>query len=94
MRSNSSPASIALSMDPTDNLPGSRPRLTRAETAVRYRRSVRFTKRDVVRAVEAIRAAGLPIASIRIEPDGAILVIPGTPPPVPCSANPWDSDAS
>ena len=82
-------------MDPTDNLPGSRPRLTRAETAARYRRSVRFTKRDVVRVVEAIRAAGLSIASIRIEPDGAILVIPGTPPPVPCSANnPWDSDAS
>jgi hypothetical protein len=42
------------------------------------RRPVRFTKRDLVRAVEAIRAAGLPIASIRIEPDGAILVVPGT----------------
>jgi hypothetical protein len=55
------------------------------------RRSVRFTKRDVMRAVEAIRAAGLAIASIRIEPDGAILVIPGKPEIVPSSnRNPWD----
>ena len=59
------------------------------------RRPVRFTKGDLKRAVEAIKATGLQIASIRIESDGAILVIPGTPPPVPCSAiNPWGSDAS
>jgi hypothetical protein len=62
-----------------------------AETAARHRRSVRFTKRDLVRAVEAVLSAGLQIASIRIEPDGAILVIPGTPQAVPSSApNPWD----
>ena len=62
--------------------------------ATAARRSVRFTKRDLVRAVEVVRAAGLQIASIRIEPDGAILVIPGTPPPVPSSApNPWDGAA-
>jgi hypothetical protein len=49
------------------------------------RRSVRFTKRDLVRAVEAMKSAGLPIASVRIEPDGTILVIPGVPPTVPSS---------
>jgi hypothetical protein len=59
------------------------------------RRHVRFTKRDLVRAVEAVLSAGLQIASIRIEPDGAILVIPGKPPSVPSSgANPWDNDVS
>jgi hypothetical protein len=59
------------------------------------RRRSRITKGDVVRAIEAIQATGLPIASIRIEPDGAILVIPGTPAPVPSSApNPWDCAAS
>jgi hypothetical protein len=57
------------------------------------RRPVRFTKRDLVRAVEAIKATGLQIASVRIEPDGTILVVPGAPPPVP-SANPWDGAAS
>jgi hypothetical protein len=58
------------------------------------RRSVRFTKRDLTRAVEAVLAAGLQIAFVRIEPDGAILVIPGTPAPVPSSAsNPWDGGA-
>jgi hypothetical protein len=33
------------------------------------------------------------IAAVRIEPDGSILVIPGTPEAVPVSApNPWDDD--
>jgi hypothetical protein len=57
------------------------------------RRPLRFTKRDIRRAVEAIKSAGLQVASVRIEHDGAILVVPGTPPPAPAS-NPWDSDAS
>jgi hypothetical protein len=43
------------------------------------RRSVRFTKRGLVQAVDAVLSEGLQIASIRIEPDGTILVIPGTP---------------
>jgi hypothetical protein len=63
--------------------------------ATAARRSVRFTKRDLMRAVEAVLAAGLQIASVRIEPDGTILVIPGAPAPVMSSAhNPWDSVAS
>jgi hypothetical protein len=44
---------------------------------MKSRRPVRFTKRDLVRAVEAVMNAGLQIASIRIEPDGTILIIPG-----------------
>jgi hypothetical protein len=47
------------------------------------RRPAHFTKGDLLRAIKAVLAAGLQIASVRIEPDGAILVIPGTPPPVP-----------
>jgi hypothetical protein len=59
----------------------SRPRLAR--------RSARFTKRDVKRAVEAVKETGLQIAIVRIEADGTIMIVPGSPPPVP-SANPWD----
>jgi hypothetical protein len=53
------------------------------------KRRTSFTKRDLMRAVEALQAAGLQVASIRIEPNGAILLIPGE--PVPNSEpNPWD----
>jgi hypothetical protein len=55
------------------------------------RRAARPSKRDIQRAVEAVRAAGLQIASVRIEPDGAILVIPGKPAPVQ-PKNPFDID--
>jgi hypothetical protein len=39
-----------------------------------------FVKRDVARAIKAVQDAGLPVSSVRIEPNGAILVTPGTPP--------------
>jgi hypothetical protein len=55
------------------------------------RRSVRFKEADVARAIRAAQKAKLPIAGVRIEPDGAILIIPGTPEAMPSSApNPWD----
>ena len=55
------------------------------------RRPARFTEADVSRAIKAAQKAKLPIACIRITPDGEILVIPGNPQPVPISApNPWD----
>ena len=47
------------------------------------RRSVRIKKRDVRRAVEGVQATGLQIASVRIEPDVTILIVPGAPAPVP-----------
>jgi hypothetical protein len=51
----------------------------------------RFREKDVARAIRGARAAKIPIAAVRIEPDGSILVIPGTPPAVATSApNPWD----
>jgi hypothetical protein len=55
-------------------------------------RPARFTQRDLVRALKAAMQAGLQLASVRIEPDGAILLIPGTPQVVPSSpgVNPWD----
>ena len=53
----------------------------------------RFREKDVVRVIKAARKANMPLAGVRIEPDGSILVIPGTPEAVPTSApNPWDDD--
>jgi hypothetical protein len=56
--------------------------------APRSRKVARFTKREVTRAIEGVRGAGLDIANIhvRVDPDGSIdieivLVIPGTTPP-------------
>jgi hypothetical protein len=40
---------------------------------------ITFTQRDAVRAIKAVQATGLSISMLRIEPDGAILVVPGTP---------------
>jgi hypothetical protein len=46
----------------------------------------------VTRVIRAAQSAKLDIAAIRIEPDGTILVIPGTPSPVQLSGlNPWDA---
>jgi hypothetical protein len=53
------------------------------------RRVARATKREVQRAVEAVRAAGLQLAAVRIEADGTIVVVPGAPANVE-SRNPWD----
>lgn len=51
----------------------------------------RFRERDIVRVIRAARKANMSLAAVRIEPDGAILVIPGEPEPVAVSApNPLD----
>jgi hypothetical protein len=49
----------------------------------------RFTARDLKRAIKAALAAGLAIGSVRIEPDGAIVLLTGD---VPSSAGPNDWD--
>lgn len=57
----------------------------------RERGPARFTEGDVVRAIKAARKAGIEIAAVRIEPDGTILIIPGTPQPVGWNEpNDWD----
>lgn len=55
------------------------------------RRPARFTEADVQRALKAAQKVKLPIAAVRIQPDGTILIIPGQPESVPPStSNPWD----
>ena len=55
------------------------------------RRPAKFTEADVARAIKAAQKAKVPIACVRIEPDGTILIIPGFPTPVPVlKPNPWD----
>jgi hypothetical protein len=56
------------------------------------RRAPRFTQSDLYRAIRAAQEAKLKIAEIRIERDGAILIVPGTPKAVPHSQedNEWD----
>lgn len=56
------------------------------------RRASRFTQADVARAIKAAKKENLEIACIRIEPDGSILLIPGSPIAVSSltSPNPWD----
>ena len=63
-------------------------------TATRpLRGPARFRERDVVRVIKAARKANMPLAAVRIEPDGSILVIPGTPEVVAASShNPWDDE--
>ena len=38
----------------------------------------RFTKADMKRAASGVLAAGLPIAKIEIDPNGKIVIFPGT----------------
>lgn len=53
----------------------------------------RFREKDVARAIRGAQKAKIPIAAVRIEPDGNILVIFGTPEPVAVSdRNEWDDD--
>ena len=55
------------------------------------RRPSRFTQADLAKALKAAQKAKFPVACLRIEPDGTILIIPGTPEPVAGSApNTWD----
>jgi hypothetical protein len=67
--------------------------MTQERAARAVRGPARFREKDVVRVIKAARKANMAIAAVRIEPDGSILVIPGTPEAVPVSApNPWDDD--
>jgi glutamate-1-semialdehyde aminotransferase len=55
------------------------------------RRPARFNQTEVARTIKALKKAGLEIAAVKFEPDGTVIVIPGTPEAVPSSApNPWD----
>jgi hypothetical protein len=38
----------------------------------------RFTQAELLRAIEAVRKAGLPVSGARIEPDGTIVVLTAT----------------
>jgi hypothetical protein len=59
------------------------------------RRAANFTANDLTRAIRAALRAGLAIGCVRIEPSGAITLVPGKPedavssPSLP-SQNPWD----
>lgn len=55
-------------------------------------RQARFTQADIARAVKGARKAQLEIAAVRIEPDGSITLIPGSPASVQPSPDPntWD----
>lgn len=59
----------------------------------RTRGPSRFTQADLVRAMRAAKIAGIPIALIRIEPDGAIHIVPGNPQSVAASdpSKEWDA---
>jgi hypothetical protein len=71
--------------------PGSAALLSAPSSQKKTRRAARFKQTDVARAIKGAQKAKLQIAAVRIEPDGTILVIPGTPEAVPSSApNPWD----
>jgi len=49
----------------------------------RARRQATFTQLDVMRAVKAVKAAGLDVGMVRIDPaTGEIVVVPGAPPAV------------
>ena len=64
------------------------PRAT-AGSSPKSRRVARCTKGDLKRAIEVVQSKGLNITQVRIDPDGSIHVITGTPQSVP-SSNPWD----
>jgi hypothetical protein len=56
------------------------------------RKASKFTKSEIARAVKAAAAAGLDIASVRVEPDGTIVIIHGAPAiKVVGEVNEWDN---
>lgn len=60
-------------------------------TERRARGRSRFTEADVSRAIRAVKREQIPIACVRIEPDGTILIVPGPPQDVqPSEVNEWD----
>jgi hypothetical protein len=69
-------------------------RKRRAVKRARTRRSAKFTHADVARAVRGAQKAELPIAAVRIEQDGAIVIIRGEPHSVTQSSKftDWDDD--
>lgn len=56
----------------------------------RKRRPPRFSQRDLARAIKTFVQAGLQVAAVRIEADGALVIVPGTPAAV-LQQNPWDA---
>jgi hypothetical protein len=51
----------------------------------------RFREKDVVRVLRAAQKSNTPVAAVKITVEGDILIIPGTPEPVPSSEpNPFD----
>jgi len=48
-----------------------------------------FKRRDVIRAVEAVKAAGISIARVEVDKDGKIVVVVGK----PLSTDPLDQDS-
>lgn len=65
-----------------------------SDKARRVRGPARFREKDVARAIRGARKANIPIAAVKILPDGSILVIPGTPERVAPSENEpneWDA---
>jgi len=69
----------------------------RAERAAASR-AAKVTQADITRAVKAAQKAKLPIAGVRIEPDGSILIIHGEPQVVAASTTShereWDEALS
>lgn len=49
----------------------------------------RFTQADLRRAAAGTLAAGLTVAKIEIDPDGKIVIIPGTTEKLPGNDNEW-----
>jgi hypothetical protein len=58
----------------------------------RTRGPARFREKDVTRAIRGAMRAKIEIAAIKIEPDGSILVIPGTPEAVATSDGDLDRE--
>ena len=52
-------------------------------------RVARFTQANIARAVKGAKKAKLAIASVRIERDGAIVIVPAEP-QAPPAVNEWD----